>query len=284
MTAGGRGAVNGKGFAMKIADGPSDTVGGQPADSAAETVLLQWDKSSPATLVFYANKKAHRFAMSDCVGTIKLLLSKDGVTWTEVWKKDKKWNPSGFEPVYTVLPLTADDTQFALKWAYTGQECFVTTLDDITFLAVPPEGVKESPPASIDPLTLAAASRSKGTTGASGGTDAAGSPSSNTTNITMPTGVPPPPFPPTFEATCSWAAQYCGSAPALKNGTAKTLRRKVNTTTITTLAAGLLNTTSPRVPENAADEVADDGAESGQRAKAPGGNLAAQNVGRKLRH
>lgn len=76
IKSGGRGAVNAKGFALQIGTQPAQDVGGQPPDSAAETILLQWDKPNPANLLFYANKKSHEFALSDCKGTIKFTVQR----------------------------------------------------------------------------------------------------------------------------------------------------------------------------------------------------------------
>lgn len=202
---GGRGSDD-KGFHMTLYD----------SYPAAETVLLQWDKTSPGQLVFYAGKSD---IFPDCVASVKFLYSTDGINWSELWAQDcQEWQPRGYEPVSVTLPLAEGDSKFAVKWTYTQSgslNCYNIFLDDINFPAQKPGKAKPAP----EPKP----------------TDA--------TTPKMPPGVAPVPFPATHQATCMWAATYCGMAAAAPNITNTTLKANpTNTDAVNTTGIAGTNT------------------------------------------
>jgi hypothetical protein len=179
----------------------------------AETVLLQWDKTSPAELVFYASRTDTEWHFG-CVGSFKLLYSTDSISWSELWGEELlEWTPTGYEPVRVTLPLAEADTKFALKWTYTQEKsshfsCYEVRLDDMTFPAQTP--AKPAKPAK--PVRTNA------------------KPTKPVKQPQMPAGVAPIPMPLSFQGICTWAATYCGMAVADANNATNTTA-KVNGTT-----------------------------------------------------
>lgn len=166
--------------------------------------------------VFYAAKYEHYG--SPCAATLRLLFSTNGITWDKLWEQDlREWAPKGFEPVSLTLPLgDGIATKFAVKWTYTeaGTSCWKIDIDDITFPAELPGATKPAPSPKPSPQAV------------------------------MPPGVAPPPFPATFNGTCSWAVTYCGmpGAPTATNVTTTTASTP-SATTNSTIAPGV-NATS----------------------------------------
>lgn len=136
---GGRGPENSRGFVMVLSkDHP-----------AAETVLLAWDKTSPADLVFFASRFDD---LNDraCMATVRVLYSTDAITWSKLWEQDvREWDPKGFEAVSLTLPLGEGTvTKFAVKWTYTqagSLNCYRISLDDISFPAEAPSAARPAP-------------------------------------------------------------------------------------------------------------------------------------------
>lgn len=243
---GGRGPEN-QGFSMLFTD---DT-------PIAETVLLQWEKTSPAELVFYASRIDTEWFPA-CAGSFKLLYSTDSISWSELWSEDLlEWTTTGYEPARVTLPLaTEGDTKFALKWTYTqekgkGFSCYKVKLDDLTFPAQQPAKAK----AAVKPNAK---------------------PPKPVKQPPMPAGVAPIPMPLSFQGTCTWAATYCGMAvgypvnatntTAKFNGTAAagntTARANVTTSTATSTntsatAASVIKT-APLAAPHAPKRIATD--------------------------
>jgi hypothetical protein len=196
----------------------------------AETVLLQWDKTFPAELVFYASRVDSE---PGCAGSFKLLYSTDGISWSELWGEDLlEWTPIGYEPVRVTLPLAEGDTKFALKWTYTQEKdryfsCYDVRLDDMTFPAqAPAKAEADKTITSCKPAKPVQQPR-------------------------MPAGVAPIPRPLFFQTTCTWAATYCGMAVAGANNATNTTV-KVNDTTAAGNATARANITASTANNNTA--------------------------------
>jgi hypothetical protein len=118
----------------------------------AETVVLQWDKSSDMLDFFYS---------ADCWegddhGVLKVRFSPDGKTWETIWSATSGKMPrNGYEVLRLKLPVSKLQPKFAIKWEYSYRAAFVECsgifLDDITFPAVPP-AVSTSSPSPLEPL------------------------------------------------------------------------------------------------------------------------------------
>lgn len=181
----------------------------------AETTTLRGNKTSPSELVFYAGKQD---VWDGCTGAVKLLFSTDSITWSELWTQDlQEWSPQGYEPFRVILPVDESVGKFAVK-TLTRNVAGQTATRSTWMISLSPQS---------SPKIL---KRKPGPSPAPGASPAPAA--------KMPAGVGPIPMLPTFQGTCTWAATYCGAAPAPRNST--------NTTTVITTArtGGTINITA----------------------------------------